>query len=291
MIDERGQILLYRQDISQFHEQYPDQLVSMDGKTYSYKLAGEGDSVIILLSGGFGVSSNWFRHMGYFAKRFKVLTFDYPTEFDNNAALADWIAKLIAQLRLPPVVLVGQSYGGCLAQVIAKRHPAVVKGMVLSNTAALTRSARRELQNMTNKLKLLYWLVQALPYSWLKPVFLKMSISKVKEGTGEEQAYIKAVFRDLMAPYTKRKELQMDRLLLGLVDEAGYLPEHFAGLDGKVLLILSPDDRTFSDVVKRELISLMPNPTVCTTLSGGHLAALLHIEDYIQAVSSFIETI
>ncbi len=283
--------LLYNRDIPRFHECFPDKSARIDGKTYSYKLAGEGEPVIILLSGGFGVCASWFRHMQHFIKNFRVLAFDYPVELDNNAALADWIAKLTSLLQLPPAVLVGQSYGGCLAQVIARRHPGIVRGMVLSNTAALTPGTRHELQGMANKLMLLYRLVKVLPYSWLKPLFLKMSLSKVKDGTKEEQAYMKAVFKDLMAPYTKQKELQMDRLLLGLTEEASCTPEHFVILGGKVMLILSPDDKTFSEDVKQQLIYLMPNPAVCTSLSGGHLATVLHIEEYIREVSSFIKTL
>lgn len=291
MDHERGQALLYRNDIARFHEEFPDKSISFDGKTYSYKLAGEGDDVIVLLAGGFGVSSSWFRHVRHFAKRFKVLTFDYPVELDNNVALADWTAGLITRLKLVPAVLVGQSYGGCLAQVIARNHPDIVRGMALSNTAALTPGTRHELRDMADKLTLLYRMVKLLPYSWLKPVFLRLSLSKVKDGTREEQAYIKAVFKDLMAPYTKQKELQMDRLLLGLIDEAVCGPEHFVRFDGRVLLILSPDDRTFSDEAKRQLTDLMPNPAVCTSVSGGHLATILHIEEYVRAVSAFIEAI
>ena len=268
--------LKYNNDIRRFHQKYPNQSVNIDGKDYLYILAGSGATVVVLLSGGFGVSSAWFRHVPLLAKKYTVLTFDYPIEYDNNAALADWFAKLTAILKLPPVVLVGQSYGGCLAQIIAKRYPDIIKGMVLSNTAALTSVTKNELQAMAGKLKYLYRLVKTLPYSWLKPLFLKKSMAKVKEGTTEEQDYIKSVFKDLFAPYTKQKELQMQRLLLGLMDEASYTPNDFMQLEGKTLLLISPDDKTFSDESKQQLIQLMPNTIVNTSIRGGHI-----LDDYL----------
>ncbi|MBW9150482.1 hypothetical protein K2F40_16180 [Clostridium sp. CM028] len=56
----------------------------------------------------------------------------------------------------------------------------------------------------------------------------------------------------------------------------------FAYLDGKVLLILSKDDETFSGGIKQGLIELMPNPKICDYLSGGHLALFLKIDSYIK---------
>jgi 3-oxoadipate enol-lactonase len=49
---------------------------------------------------------------------------------------ADDQAALIAELGLGPVVAVGYSMGGAVAQVLARRHPGLVAGLVLCATAA-----------------------------------------------------------------------------------------------------------------------------------------------------------
>ncbi len=43
----------------------------------------------------------------------------------------------------------------------------------------------------------------------------------------------------------------------------------FAPWAGRVLLILSQDDATFSAACKQDLIDLMPEPTVVTNLTAG----------------------
>lgn len=54
-------------------------------------------------------------------------------------------------------------------------------------------------------------------------------------------------------------------------------------------MILSQDDDTFSPACKRDLIDLMPDPEVVTTLTGGHLALMVRLEDYAKLVTEFIK--
>ncbi len=59
-------------------------------------------------------------------------------------------------------------------------------------------------------------------------------------------------------------------------------------LKDKVLLILSDDDKTFHDEVKNALIDSMPNPTVKTDLTGGHLALMVNCDEYIRIITDYI---
>lgn len=76
-----------------------------------------------------------------------------------------------------------------------------------------------------------------------------------------------------------------------LVDLENYqemVPADFAQFENKVLLILSEDDQTFQQSVKNSLIELMPNSVVVTNITGGHLALLLRIDEYMKKVRGFI---
>ena len=40
---------------------------------------------------------------------------------------------------------------------------------------------------------------------------------------------------------------------------------------------------------RKDLISLMPSPTVLTDLTGGHLALMVRLEQYADLVTEFIQ--
>lgn len=57
-----------------------------------------------------------------------------------------------------------------------------------------------------------------------------------------------------------------------------------------MLLILSEDDHTFNQTNKDALVRLMPDPTVLTDLIGGRLALMVRMDEYVNVVSSFIDS-
>ncbi len=52
---------------------------------------------------------------------YNLLSFSYPMNFKDNDSLADAIAELIKAIGATNVYLLGQSYGGLIAQITAKK--------------------------------------------------------------------------------------------------------------------------------------------------------------------------
>ena len=73
-------------------------------------------------------------------------------DFPNNASLADAIACLIKEIGAKNVYLLGQSYGEMIAQITAKRHPDIIKGMILSGTCGLGQGMDEEGFALINKM-------------------------------------------------------------------------------------------------------------------------------------------
>ena len=57
---------------------------------------------------------------------------------------ANDIVGLIKALRLPPAILVGHSMGGLTAAVVASRHPALLRGLILADPTFLSPEVQRE---------------------------------------------------------------------------------------------------------------------------------------------------
>jgi pimeloyl-ACP methyl ester carboxylesterase len=109
--------------------------------------AGETARPTVLLLHGWMFPSdlNWFTTYEPLAERYRVIAMDArghgrgprPSEPFRLADVADDAAALLRHLDLAPAVVVGYSMGGAVAQLLARRHPDVVRGLVLCATAAV----------------------------------------------------------------------------------------------------------------------------------------------------------
>ena len=221
-----------------------------------------------------------------------MLTFDYQLQFGDNGEFADAVAELLRHLK-EKVWLVGQSLGGVVAQVIASRHPEVVEGLVLSNTCSLSgdmsKAGYQDLMKIIeSQRKFKKWLA-FLPFPLIKRMMRWAVMKKKTDGfTAQEKAAMEELCGAMMELLTKPYEQHMIDFLCDAEHYFGMTRNDFAPWEGRVLLILSEDDTTFTPACREDLIALMPSPTVVTDLTGGHLALMVRLEQYADLVTKFI---
>ncbi len=282
--------------LAEFRRDYPAATFTVSGGkpfTYRYYQNPNAKATLVLLTGGIGLSDLFYKHFARFARDFSVLTFDYQLQFGDNGEFADAVAELLRYLD-ETVWLVGQSLGGVVAQVIASRHPDVVEGLVLSNTCSLSGSMSeagyQDLMKMIeSQRKFKKWLA-FLPFPLIKGMMRWAVMKKKTDGfTPQEKAAMEELCDAMMELLTKPYERHMIDFLCDAERYFGMSREDFAPWEGRVLLILSEDDTTFSPACKRDLIDLMPRPTVVTGLTGGHLALLVRLDEYADLVTDFIK--
>ena len=116
------------------------------GATYACDLPGpSADSpTVVLLHGLFATGSlNWSPFFDGLTAHYRVIAVDHrghgrgivgEDEFSLEAC-ADDVAALLAALDTGPAILVGYSMGGPIAQLVWRRHPGAVRGLVLCATA------------------------------------------------------------------------------------------------------------------------------------------------------------
>ena len=98
--------------------------------------------------------------------------------------------------------------------------------------------------------------------------------------TAQEKAAMEELCGAMMELLTKPYEQHMIDFLCDAEHYFGMTRNDFAPWEGRVLLILSEDDTTFTPACREDLIALMPSPTVVTDLTGGHLALMVRLEQY-----------
>ena len=124
------------------------------GSTYAWDVAGPaGAPTVVLLHGWTATAElSWSASVAALARHFRVVALDHRghgrgIRTDGAFSLAecaDDVAALVQVLGLGPVVVVGYSMGGPIAQLVWRRHPELVAGVVLCSTADVFAATPRD---------------------------------------------------------------------------------------------------------------------------------------------------
>jgi 3-oxoadipate enol-lactonase len=115
------------------------------GHTFVRELSGPPGAPTILLLHGWTASAdlNWFRCYSSLGRSYRVVALDHRGHGRGIRSrrpfrlrdCADDAAALVEELGVGPVIAVGYSMGGPVASLLWRRHPEVVRGLVLCATA------------------------------------------------------------------------------------------------------------------------------------------------------------
>ncbi len=122
-----------------------------DGHSLYYELSGPADAdTLVLLNGLTMNTAAWGWHTPLYAGQFQVLTLDLRGQGQSSkpeadayslAQQADDVASLLEALGIARAHVLGLSYGGMVAQHLARQHPAKVARLVLASTLAYSDAA------------------------------------------------------------------------------------------------------------------------------------------------------
>jgi 3-oxoadipate enol-lactonase len=115
------------------------------GTTRVWECTGpRGAATLVLLHGvAFTAELNWGSTLESLGRHFRVIAFDQRGHGDGISAgprfrledCADDVAELARTLGIPRCHVVGYSMGGMVAQLVYRRHPGLLSGLVLCATA------------------------------------------------------------------------------------------------------------------------------------------------------------
>ena len=124
------------------------------GRTFVRELPGPPGAPTLLLLHGWTASAdlNWFTSYEALGRDYRVLALDHrghgrgirSSRPFRLSDCADDAAALVAELGCGPVIAVGYSMGGPVAQLLWRRHPDAVRGLVLCATARTFAGSAQE---------------------------------------------------------------------------------------------------------------------------------------------------
>ncbi|MDB5089843.1 MAG: Pimeloyl-ACP methyl ester carboxylesterase [Mucilaginibacter sp.] len=112
--------------------------ISDQGVNIAYTDSGKGDTTLLFVHGWCINKSYWANQVGYFGKKYRVVTIDLPGFGQSGKNRTVWTAitygrdvdSLISQLNLKNVVLIGHSMAGDIVLEAAVNAPEKVIGLV-----------------------------------------------------------------------------------------------------------------------------------------------------------------
>ncbi len=278
----------------------PDsRFVQVNGLRVHYKIAGEGEPVLILLH-GFGASLfSWREVMEPLAEYGTVVAFDRPAfgltgrpmpgEWEgespySTASQADLTVGLMDALGIERAVLVGNSAGGTVAVLTALRYPQRVEALVLVDAAIYGGGGFPA------------WLSPLLrtpQVRHLGPLFARRIQDWGRDFARSAWHDPSGITPEVWAGYTRPLQADnWDRALweLTVASRPLGLDERLGELTMPVLVITGDDDRIVPTESSIRLAGELPNARLVVIPNCGHVPQEECPGPFVEAVSSFLET-
>lgn len=259
--------------------------VSIGDADIHYERIGQGPT-LMLVPGLGGAGAVWGKQFPAFTKHFEVITHDHRGAGQSSLSrikysvdqMANDALKLMDALKIEKAHYLGHSTGGAMGQVLAINHPDRIDGLVLSAT-------------------------------WAKSdTYFKRSFAarKLALAAGPE-AYLRASNLALFPPwFINQRTADLDAMEAMAVKNFG-LPEIWASridaisahdrlariaeIRHRTLVLCAEDDMVTPPYFAKQLAETIPNATLKTLKTGGHMCMVTVPEEYNRAVLDWLTAI
>ena len=236
------------------------------GTTFVREAEGPPGAPTILLVHGLFASAdlNWSLAIPELSSAYRVVAPDLrghgdgirTSRFDASEC-ADDLAAIVVELGLGPVIVVGYSLGGLVAQLFARRHPELVSGLVLCATAHnFAESGGGPVTRLMSRAALL------VPEAIRRA--LMMAVLAPRSGGGGQATWV----MEQVGKHNTRSILQAAAQATAF-DSSDWL----GTLAKPSAVVLTAGDQVVSAEVQRELCRVLGNPAV-HELEGDHFVCV-----------------
>lgn len=287
--EQAGRPLAFRQfdRLLAFRATHPPQQATLAGVPWHYIASGSGAETLLLLHGGLRIAETAFVYVQIFEGSYRVIVPTYPP-LCTMGEVTDGLAALLDNEGVDRALVLGQSYGGTVAQVFLRGHPERVKKLVLSSAHPLIASPRERLLLLPVG-ALTLALLSLLPGKLPQRVFLK-GILAVLALPESERTFWHAYLSDMVLNRLTRADiLSLYRSSLDAFRRYAYADGQTSDWPGQVLVIGSENDPTNPQGDWDRMLALYRHAQPCVIPGGGHSVAMSRSEEYGAAVREFLD--
>lgn len=265
----------------------PGKLIHLEGRGDVYVVdtgaPHPGAPTVLLLHGVATTASLcWFTTVGELLADYRVVLMDQrwhgrglQSERFSLSECSDDIDALLTALEIEQAIVVGYSMGGALAQVLARRHPDRISGLVLCSTATSWKGNAAE--------ALFYPLLGAITF-----MGRRHTSSKVRGHAASLPPYTEIeddVVRWAWSEFRSTSFWSLPEVLaeLGRFDER----KHMATLSIPTVVVVTDKDKVIGAERQLEMAAVIPG-AVAFHAPGGHASVVLDAERWLPV---FVEAL
>ncbi len=255
----------------------PGRLVAVPGRGEMFvREAGPVDGPVVVLLHGWMYPSdlNWWTCYGPLSTYARVIAPDHrghgrgtrPAAPFRLADVADDVAALLRHLDTGPVVAVGYSMGGAIAQLLWQRNPDVVGGLVLCATSASWTASPR-MRWGWRAMGALQLVLRIVPRSWWERMYaaqvrgeLPVPISRMITSDTPDELVARLGWIVSELDRGSAEDIAEAGRELGRYDARGWLPT----VDVPSAVVVTARDRLVPPAVQHDLASRIPGATELT---------------------------
>lgn len=130
-----GASLALQEQLDTFRATHPVKKLTIHGVTCDYLVGGKGSETLVLLTGGTNSNELLFQIIGAFESHYRVIAPRYPS-VRTMAEVIDWLLAMLDAEGVQQAHVLGESYGGMVAQCLVRRAPSRVSSLILISTLA-----------------------------------------------------------------------------------------------------------------------------------------------------------
>lgn len=266
-----------------FRSEHPCKRINVAGVEWEYISCGSGTEVLLLLPGGLRVAEATFGFIQMFENTYRVIAPTYPP-LNTMGEIVDGIAAVLDAEQMSEFFVLGQSYGGAVAQVLVQRYPSRVKKVVLSGTAPLI-----VLRWKKNLNALLLAIATLLPERVVMSIF-RRGVSSVVTAQESERSFWEAYLDELFRRHlTKGDILSHFRTSRDAHTKYVYPSGEKSSWSGDVLVIWGENDHLRTERGRRGMLDIYPQAQIRVLSGGGHTVAISEPVKYAAAVKGFLD--
>jgi len=270
-----------------FRTTYPRHTISRDGLQWKYHISGKGKPALLLLPGGLGSGEAFFAHFMELAGRYTVIA-PYYGRAEHMDELTDGIIAIMEHEDIDTFHVLGQSFGGLVAQALLSKAPHRIDRIILSHTttASPDPTAASSLKRIV-RIRNLMRVIKMVPRSMLITVSRNKIQKHFRSMPPEETPFWQWYFGELIQNQSKQELLAIYRCMLNL-DSNPVPPVSPAFDQSNMLIIDSHADASFSEEERNAVRTQFPEADFLRFKHAGHLSIITERKPYMKEIRKFL---